>query len=324
MNTWGAAILGGLGHSLEQQGKRWEDQAAEERKQRELEALAIKERNLARFQSELRMDEAAQQQEFDLARDEAQSALVEGREEAQHLRSTGKDLLKTGLERKERSVAGQTEDGLPVTADKYGNFFVNGEPYTGRVYSAKDGKESDFDKKWALAERLDIPVEERKQLLGIDPPGSQILGTPMLNEAAGTVTTVDKRTHQVREQYTPSGARSRAEEMVDEYEDETDKKLSKSERRVMEDEFTRRLLEQQSGGKPSPSILSGIPETGGAQKQPPSAQNERPKVEAQGQRAPAAAVEALRRIEAMKGKDGYDPTLKAQFKAKYGYLPEGI
>ena len=140
MNSFGHAILGGIAGGAEG--------LIEQRRQEAEEAKAI---NLARFQQQL----SQQNYEFQGKQDEQRDIAAEGREAARD------DEI--------RAVAGADEAGVAVFADKKGNLYRNGQPYTGPVYEKglkRERDAMDFSKTF---------TNEDGQIVAYDPktPGAQ-------------------------------------------------------------------------------------------------------------------------------------------------------
>ena len=140
MNSFGYGILGGIAGGAEG--------LIEQRRQEAEEAKAM---NLARFQQQL----SQQNYEFQGKLDEQRDIAAEGRE------ATREDEV--------RAVAGADESGVAVFADKKGNLYRNGQPYTGPVYEKglkRERDAMDFSKTF---------TDENGQLVAYDPktPGAQ-------------------------------------------------------------------------------------------------------------------------------------------------------
>ena len=140
MNSFGYGILGGIAGGAEG--------LIEQRRQEAEEAKAM---NLARFQQQL----SQQNYEFQGKLDEQRDIAAEGRE------ATREDEV--------RAVAGADEAGVAVFADKKGNLYRNGQPYTGPVYEKglkRERDAMDFSKTF---------TDENGQIVAYDPknPGAQ-------------------------------------------------------------------------------------------------------------------------------------------------------
>ena len=140
MNSFGYGILGGIAGGTEG--------LIEQRRQEAEEAKAM---NLARFQQQL----SQQNYEFQGKLDEQRDIAAEGRE------ATREDEV--------RAVAGADEAGVAVFADKKGNLYRNGQPYTGPVYEKglkRERDAMDFSKTF---------TDENGQIVAYDPknPGTQ-------------------------------------------------------------------------------------------------------------------------------------------------------
>ena len=140
MNSFGYGILGGIAGGAEG--------LIEQRRQEAEEAKAM---NLARFQQQL----SQQNYEFQGRLDEQRDIAAEGRE------ATREDEV--------RAVAGADEAGVAVFADKKGNLYRNGQPYTGPVYEKglkRERDAMDFSKTF---------TDENGQIVAYDPknPGAQ-------------------------------------------------------------------------------------------------------------------------------------------------------
>ena len=140
MNSFGYGILGGIAGGAEG--------LIEQRRQEAEEAKAM---NLARFQQQL----SQQNYEFQGKLDEQRDIAAEGRE------ATREDEV--------RAVAGADEAGVAVFADKNGNLYRNGQPYTGPVYEKglkRERDAMDFSKTF---------TDENGQIVAYDPknPGTQ-------------------------------------------------------------------------------------------------------------------------------------------------------
>ena len=140
MNSFGYAILGGIAGGAEG--------LIEQRRQEAEEAKAM---NLARFQQQL----SQQNYEFQGKLDEQRDIAAEGREAARD------DEI--------RAVAGADEAGVAIFADKKGNLYRNGKPYTGPVYEKglkRERDAMDFSKTF---------TDENGQIVAYDPrnPGAQ-------------------------------------------------------------------------------------------------------------------------------------------------------
>ena len=140
MNSFGYGILGGIAGGAEG--------LIGQRRQEAEEAKAM---NLARFQQQL----SQQNYEFQGKLDEQRDIAAEGRE------ATREDEV--------RAVAGADEAGVAVFADKKGNLYRNGQPYTGPVYEKglkRERDAMDFSKTF---------TDDNGQIVAYDPknPGAQ-------------------------------------------------------------------------------------------------------------------------------------------------------
>ena len=140
MNSFGYGILGGIAGGAEG--------LIEQRRQEAEEAKAM---NLARFQQQL----SQQNYEFQGKQDEQRDIAAEGRAAIR--------------EDEVRAVAGADEAGVAVFADKKGNLYRNGQPYTGPVYEKglkRERDAMDFSKTF---------TDENGQIVAYDPkkPGAQ-------------------------------------------------------------------------------------------------------------------------------------------------------
>ena len=142
MNSFGYGILGGIAGGAEG--------LIEQRRQEAEEAKAM---NLARFQQQLNRENY----EFQGKLDEQRDIASEGRA------ATREDEM--------RAVAGADEAGVAVFADKKGNLYRNGQPYSGPVYEkglSRKEKVSEFTKEY---------TDENGNRIAYDPknPQAQII-----------------------------------------------------------------------------------------------------------------------------------------------------
>ena len=267
MNPFGAAILGGLGHALEQDSLRQKEAEKEAREMRKIEANLLKEQNLARFKHGLSLGLEEQKHDFAMDRLRAVDDYAQGKEVRDR-------AVRLGDEQRGRSHLGYTENNEPVFTDKQGNLYLHGEHYTGPVFTGDGSGSSTLVERVAMLEQLGATPDEIKgYLLGNSKRDSPFIGTPTVSEDGGSYHAVasDGRLVTI---YSEEGARFIAKTRAGDWADEKGKGLfnrrpSKDEIAAREEEEFRSIMANQARhlGQPGqasfspgqPSILGEIP-----------------------------------------------------------------